>query len=168
MIDKESDDFTRRSHAGLFFFVTVDDPFVLASAVLFVLEGFAMRFVVVAGVFDVDDNVRRITVVGLVAGALDDDDADDDDDDTLVFVLAVLLVFNEVVVRLTVETGGFDVDAKGRRRMVLVVWVDDGSDEPFAGLVAESVRAFTRRFSSSAPLRLMPIGILDRVIVVRG
>lgn len=165
MIDKESDDFTRRSHAGLFFFVTVDDPFVLASAVLFVLEGFAMRFVVVAGVFDVDDNVRRITVVGLVAGALDEDD---DGDDTLVFVLAVLLVFNEVVVRLTVETGGFDVDAKGRRRMVLVVWVDDGSDEPFAGLVAESVRAFTRRSSSSAPLRLMPIGILDRVIVVRG
>lgn len=128
-----------------------------------------MRLGVVTGAFDVDDNVRRKALVGLLIAddGLDIED-DDDDDDTLVFVLAVVaLLFNDVVVRLVVETGVFDVDANGRR-MVLVEWVDDGMDVLFTGLDAESVRAFTRRFSSSVPLRLMPTGIFDRVMVVRG
>lgn len=146
----------------------MDDPFVFAAAVPVVFEDFGMRLGVVTGSFDVDANVRRKALVGLTADSLDTDVDDEDDDDTLVFVRAVVvLLFNEVVVRLAVERGVFDVDASGRR-MVWVEWVDDGMDEPFAGLEAESVRAFTRRFSSSVPLRLMPTGIFDRVMLVRG
>lgn len=148
----------------------MDDPFVFAPAVLFVFEVFGMRLGIVTGSFDVDANVRRKALVGLTADGLDmDDDDEKEDDDTLVFVRAVVvLLFNEVVVRLAVESDVFDVEANGRR-MVWVEWVvDDGKDEPFTGLEAESVRAFTRRFSSSVPLRLMPTGIFDRVMLVRG
>ena len=108
--------FTRRSHAGLFFFVTADDPFVLASVVLFVVEGFTIRLGIVTDVFDVDGNGRRIVLVDLVAR---DRDVDDDDDDIVAFVLAVLLLFNEFVARLDVETGVFDVEVKGRRILLV-------------------------------------------------